>query len=377
MKPDNYKNCICPYITRRNNKIHLNMKIGILTHHTVVNFGAFLQAYALQEAISRIRPNDTVEIINYIPLKHFLINTLGWFLWYKNRQNWKNWGNIFRLPFTLRRERVKYMNLSPRCFSADAVSKMRYDIIVIGSDEVWNYADRKSYNPIKFGYSIDSAKLVAYAPSAGNSNIDIIPDLVKIGLNKFSHLSGRDRRTVYLAQKATNKKVTEVLDPTFLHTLPTVTNPYIPQGDYILFYYCEHLPEKIKIQIYNYAKSHGLEIIGAGDSDKDYCKCNVNMTPFQWAGMFRYAKFVFTGTFHGAVFSIINNRQFKVYLTNQGRIAKVGALLDSLGISGRLIDENYIFDLCEQEHEINYTEVNDVIAAKKEISLEYLNEALE
>lgn len=353
------------------------MKIGILTHHTVVNYGAFLQAYAVQEAVKRLRPDADVEIINYIPVKHFLINTLGWFLWYKNRQNWKNWSNIFRLPFTLRKERHKHMNLSPICFNAKGIAKLGYDLIVVGSDEVWNYSDPKSVNPIKFGHGIDSAKLISYAPSAGNSNIEDMPYIVSKGLKKFSHISGRDKQTVELARRATSKDVTEVLDPTFLNPLPVKDNPYLDGKDYILFYYCEHLPQHIKNQIFDYAKKHNLEVLGAGDSDKDYERCTVNMTPFEWIDMFRHAKFVFTGTFHGAVFSILNQRQFKVYLTNKGRIAKVGALLDNLGIPGRIIDDNYAFDLNSQNAEIDYSIVNHTIEQKREVSLNYLKEALQ
>lgn len=352
------------------------MKIGILTHHTVVNFGAYLQAYALQEAIKKLRPNDDVEIINYIPIKHFIINTFGWFLWYKNRQNWKNWLNVFKLPFTLKRERTKHMNLSSICFSAKAISKLGYDYIVVGSDEVWNYSDPKSVNPIKFGHGLESSKLISYAPSAGNSNIESIPDIVSTGLSKFSYISGRDNLTVKLAEKVTGKKVPEVLDPTFLFPLPSAENHYIPKKKYILFYYCEHLPQKIKRQIFQFARDNDMDVLGAGDSDRDYEKCTVDMTPFQWIEMFCHASFVFTGTFHGAVFSIINHRQFKVYLTNKGRIAKVGALLNSLGVSNRLIDEDYVFDLSAQENEIDYSIIDKSIADRRETSLNYLKNAL-
>ena len=55
------------------------MKIGILTHHYINNFGAFLQAYALQEAVQQMYPQDEVVMINAINLKHFIINTGGWF----------------------------------------------------------------------------------------------------------------------------------------------------------------------------------------------------------------------------------------------------------------------------------------------------------
>ena len=42
------------------------MKIGILTHQYIDNYGAFLQAYALREAMAKAFPEDQVEIINCI-----------------------------------------------------------------------------------------------------------------------------------------------------------------------------------------------------------------------------------------------------------------------------------------------------------------------
>ena len=55
------------------------MKIGILTHQYINNYGAFLQAWALREAIAELFPNDEVQIIDYVNLKHFIINAGGWF----------------------------------------------------------------------------------------------------------------------------------------------------------------------------------------------------------------------------------------------------------------------------------------------------------
>ena len=45
------------------------MKIGILTHHYINNFGAFLQAYALQTALQEMYPNDEVQIIDSIEVE--------------------------------------------------------------------------------------------------------------------------------------------------------------------------------------------------------------------------------------------------------------------------------------------------------------------
>ena len=55
------------------------MKIGILTHHYIKNYGAFLQVYALQETLKKEFPNDEIYVINYIKRKHLYINTAGWF----------------------------------------------------------------------------------------------------------------------------------------------------------------------------------------------------------------------------------------------------------------------------------------------------------
>ena len=54
-------------------------KIGILTHHYIHNYGAFLQGYALQEVIKNLYPNDEVYMVNYINKKHEIKNILGWF----------------------------------------------------------------------------------------------------------------------------------------------------------------------------------------------------------------------------------------------------------------------------------------------------------
>lgn len=45
--------------------------IGIITHHYIKNYGAFLQAYALQETLKILYPFSEVEIINYINRKHY------------------------------------------------------------------------------------------------------------------------------------------------------------------------------------------------------------------------------------------------------------------------------------------------------------------
>lgn len=348
------------------------MKIGILTHHFIANFGAFLQAYALQEAIRREHPDDEVFIINYIHLKHFIINTGGWFRFYAGRETVGEWIQKIQLPWTFYSARHRHMNLTRRCYDADGVNRLGLDVIVVGSDEVWNFRDTKSDAEIKFGRGLNCKRLVSYAPSVGNSTPDgEIPEYVTEGIKNFMAISARDSLGQQLVRHITGKTPLKVLDPTFLIDFP-MEEVRLPNKDYILFYYAENLPTHIKDQIFDYAKEHGLAVYGAGECDRRYSAVTVNLTPFQWVWMFRNARFVITGTFHGAAFSIENERQFKVYLTQKNRIRKVNDLLETLGIENRGIDDSFVFDLKLQEKEIDYKAVNERLRKKRKESLDFL-----
>lgn len=351
------------------------MKIGILTHHYVSNYGAFLQAYALREAVAKAYPNDTVEIINLINVKQFVINACGWFRFYRDRENIRCWLQKVRIPLMFARARRRDMLLSPLCFTARKVNQQDYDVILIGSDEVWNFQDWKSYHPIKFGQGLKCKHIVAYAPSVGNSEGDI-PQYAVDGIKQFVRISVRDQKTSDLVESITEKKAKRVLDPTFLADFPNARR-LTGEKPYILFYYCDHLPVKIRDQIFQYAHAHGMEVYGAGECDKHYNAITANIQPFEWVEMFRNASFVFTGTFHGVVFSILNEKPFKVYLTNKSRIHKVNSLLEIYGLDHRQIDEDFVFDLERMKNEIDYKELKWTLDREKEASMDYLCEAVD
>lgn len=352
------------------------MKIGILTHQYINNYGAFLQAWALRKAISELFPEDEVQIIDYVNVKHYIINAGGWFRFYKNRETLKEWFAKVQLPNTFAKARNQEMVLSKRCFNARQINELEFDCIVVGSDEVWNYRDTKGNAELKFGVGLTCKNLIAYAPSVGKTAADeAIPQYVIDGIRKFKRISARDDLTEQLVEQVTGNAPKRVLDPTFLAEFPRAELK-AKRKPYILFYYCENLPENILNQIFSYAKEHGLAVYGAGECDKRYSEVTVNLTPFEWVEMFRNAEFVFTGTFHGAVFSILNRRQFKVYLTNESRIKKVTALLSELQITNRPIKEDFCFDLESMKSEINYEKVYDVIEQNRQSSKQYLKDAI-
>ena len=177
------------------------MKIGILTHQYINNYGAFLQAWALREAIAELFPNDEVQIIDYVNLKHFIINAGGWFRFYKNKESLSDWVQKIRLPITFAKARKKYMNLTPICYKAKDIEKLGLDYVVVGSDEVWNYRETKGNARVKFGIGLNNERLVAYAPSVGQTHELNVPEYVKEGILQFKAVSARDQLTEQLAEE--------------------------------------------------------------------------------------------------------------------------------------------------------------------------------
>lgn len=353
-------------------------KIGILTHHYIHNYGAFLQGYALQEAIKKLYPDDEVYMIDYVNKKHAIKNTLGWFRYNPKKDSFKSYIQKTKLPRIFKKTQKEYYNLTKRIHNVEELNNLGLDAIVVGSDEVWHYEDIARH-PMKFGYGVKVDKLLSYAPSTGSSNVNNnIPEYVKEGMKNFTGLSARDDNAETLIKNVLGKKCTRVLDPTLLYEFPEYSSKfvdYIKSQKYILMYYCDNLPLKIREKIINYAKEKGYKIFGAGEYKKWFTETFVDINPFEWVEMFRNAQMVFTGTFHGAVFSIKSKKNFYAYLTNPSRIKKVKSLLKQFEIEDRIMNDenaNEIFDTIDNS--IDYDSVYKKIEGEKQNSLNYIRE---
>ncbi|MBQ7660920.1 MAG: polysaccharide pyruvyl transferase family protein [Clostridia bacterium] len=314
------------------------MKIGIITHHTINNFGAFLQGWALQEKIKALFPQDEVYIINFIMPKQNIINVGGFFRYYPGSETPRSWLHKITQPALFAAARKRYYHLTKPVYNAAQINALGMDSIVIGSDEVWNYLDKKSYSPVKFGGGLTAPCLVAYAPSAGKSSGTDAPAEVRRAMQNFTALSARDISAQTLCRQVLGVSPITVCDPTFLTPTPRVDNEKIERltrAPYILFYYCNGMPKAIKERIVAEAHEKGLCVLGGGEYDKLYTQMSVRLTPFEWAELFRRAEYVYTGTFHGVVFSILNRKNFGVYASIESRVKKIAALLDRFGIENR------------------------------------------
>ena len=352
------------------------MKIGILTHHTINNFGAFLQAWALQEKLKKLFPDDEVLMINYIIPKQNIINIGGFFRFYPGAETPKSWLQKIGQPAIFAKERDKYFHLTKKVYNADGINALGLDCIVIGSDEVWNYLDPKSFSLIKFSSGLNAKRVVAYAPSTGKASGKDAPDTVKKAMQGFTALSARDEGAKNLCESALGKTPVIVCDPTFLSETPKIDNEKInklTQKPYILFYYCNGIPRGLKERIVERARSKGYAVLGAGEYDALYSDMAIKLTPFEWVELFRRAQYVYTGTFHGVVFSILNRKNFRVYASIDSRVRKIGALLEQFGIGERTLSENTDLD---NDKGIDYDAVYRYIDKLRKESSDYLLSAI-
>lgn len=352
------------------------MKIGILTHHTINNFGAFLQAWALQQKLKALFPNDEVCIIDYVIPKQNIINVGGFFRFYPSAETPKSWLHKVSQLRIFAQTRAEHLTLSKRVYNAEQINALGLDCIVIGSDEVWNYLDPKGFSMIKYSEGLCCKRIVSYAPSTGKASGTDAPEAVNRAMQGFTALSARDRGAQALCETALGVTPRLVCDPTFLTETPVVDNEIIQKltkKPYVLFYYCNGMPHERKQALIESAMAKGYAVLGAGEYDKLYSQMSLQLTPFEWAELFRRAQYVYTGTFHGVVFSILNRKSFRVYASIDSRVKKIAALLSQFGIGERNLSEDAVFDETDC---IDYDAVYRYVQTLRESSSDYLLRAV-
>ena len=180
------------------------MKIGILTFHWGTNYGGVLQSYALQCYLKSI--GCDVEIINYAPLTY----RNSFFLCFKGKSIGtikKNILNYFK-ERKFRKFRKSNLILSKKRYFTKTSSEAfnnDYDVIVVGSDQVWNPYIALNYGlPYWLPYK-GKARKIAYAVSLG---CDVYPQEIlekqTACINDFYAISVREKSAVNIIQSVYN-----------------------------------------------------------------------------------------------------------------------------------------------------------------------------
>lgn len=364
-------------------------KMGILTFWNVPNYGAFLQAYALQKVLERRYPEYEVRQIPYLNSKHYSV-------YYSNsiRQNYRYWilNPKFYLALLDKKDKntkveqtqkfLEYYDMIPN-FSGttrENINELSLDVLVLGSDIIWDYTVPFFGNDrYLFGVGIDAKNKLSYAPAFGSvAEKQMVPNYVKKGLRELKAISVRDDKSAKIVELILGRKAKVVLDPTLLWDFKNDVNiPKPLDSDYIVVYgsfFTEDLVKGAK----RYAKDNGLKLICLSSLDDrfDWCDQIVDqdeMTPFEWVGYFKHASAVMTCTYHGLIFSIIFEKRI-VFNMTEFIYNKSGSFIKEIGL------KEVLMDYSDFDAKINwnwdYSAVYSKLNLMKEYSIDFLDSAI-
>ena len=329
------------------------MKIRTITSHDCYNFGASLQAYALQTHLELL--GYDVEIIHYKPdylSGHYNL--------------WKVSNPVFDKPFikqlyllaklpsrllALKRKKVfdeftaKYLHLTRRYNSYEELKAEapEADVYIAGSDQIWNTLFRRGREAAFYlDFGKPEVKRISYAASFATPDVvSEYREFVKEKLKGIDHISIREKTSLPLLASLGRLDGVAVCDPVFLLSKvqwhKTIEDVKGYNEKYILVYLTDqsHEIEQISREM---AKAQGWKIYVVGAFKTSYANRNfVNAGPLEFVKLIENAQFVISNSFHGSAFALIFEKNFCVVNRKEGINERMKSMLADMGIENRLV----------------------------------------
>lgn len=344
-------------------------KVGTITYHWATNYGAVLQAYALQMFLKQ--NGFETEIMDYLPFQPRALNWLGWIRRHDLAE--------IRKERAIRKFRKKYLSVSTakyRSYKALCRAADDYDAILSGSDQVMNfsflkYAERGRTTPSYYlSFAGEHTLKIAYAASFGTDQIpDAYAEFVYNELSTFNWVSVREESACAMLREI-GIESEAVVDPTILAS-KEIYAPLIDteeKGRSGVFSYILH-----KNQVHAYqCENKLLEMFGKRQTEaEDYSVEN-------WLRNIRNSTCVITNSFHATVFALLFHTPFiTVSVAGRNMNNRLLTLLKMVGLEDRFVkdyDESIIEALANKT--INWDEVDEKMHAAKVNSQQRLLKAL-
>ena len=357
------------------------MKVAILSMQEVKNYGSFLQAFSLKSNIEAL--GHTCDFINIVPgcqLEGYEISRFHKVkLLFQRLWGWdfvKRLDTIYKFQSRFSKEFLPYLGVRP------GENHEHYDVVVIGSDEVFNCAQRTwfGFSPQLFGKGLNADKKITYAASFGATTLD---KLQKMGikeeiselLKQLDCISVRDGNSAEVVRVLTGKNPLRHVDPVLIFDYTRYMPSKVKKTGYVIVYtYPGRITDRKEIDaIRRFARTKRLKLISIGHYFP-WCDEVVVPTPFEVLAYFRDASYIVTDTFHGSVFSIKFNKPFCTIVRNMNN-QKLSYLLKQFGLKSRIANDVSLMQTI-LETPINYAPVNNRIKAERKRSLQYLSSQL-
>ena len=359
-------------------------KIGIVTIHTDFNYGAVLQAIASQK-VFEINGYDA-EIIDYrnkyIDQQSKLIykqdnKVKGYFITFIRNTVF---GRYFYFKKAIKNLDLYRKKTSKRYYTIDDLKHTKYDILIAGSDQLWNPIISNGIDPVFLLNFGNPRKKISLATSMGSYNLKESDTVVfKELLSNFSSISVREKHAINQLQPLVSTKIKEILDPTLLldkkiwiDDYAKKSNYYNTKEKYILTYFVGGEKSKYKSKILDYSKKLGIPVWSIQYSNynwKETDKKILGASVVDFVALIKNATLVLTDSFHGVAFSVNMGVNF-VALTNTQNPVRVKEFLNKLDLSDRI-------DMSSDEYkEIDYNNVNGKLSDIRSDSLKWIFKAI-
>jgi hypothetical protein len=311
------------------------LNVGVLTFHRCINYGSYWQARCLVEGLQR-RGHRAVLLDHHA-----------------RRVNRAEWRCALspHLPFRTRPDdRRAYARKTRRFFAAfdqlplstrfdlDRPEEAEpHDLVLVGSDEVWNlWHPWYGRHPLFYGSGAPAPRLAAYAASFGNQPAAerLDPEFAAL-LSRFEAISVRDDNSREMIRDALGQEPELVLDPCL--QFPSVVRQPATGGDYVLIY-GHSFPAWFQAGVRNRARAAGQRLVSFGYrndwADEQWLESGPEEFPRHVAG----AAAVATTFFHGCVFALLHGKPLACAASDY-RANKVRSLMGLLGEDGRLMEQ--------------------------------------
>src|SRR3982750_347910 len=312
-------------------------RIGVLTFHRSINYGSYWQARCLVEGLrargfrAELLDHDC-EQVRRAEVRCALQPELPR---RTPRALLKNYAAKTR-KFA---QAVASLPLSRRFSLHEPKHVDGYDVIVVGSDEVWNFRHPwYGSQPIFFGDTLEAGRLVSYAASFGNHGASegIHADWA-LKLDRFSRISVRDRNSWHLVRGATGREPELVLDPCLQFNHVNGPHEQEQSGRYVLVY-GHGFPAWLKRRTREWADARGFSLISVGYYNEWADKQLIDAGPVDFARLMAGSRAVITNFFTGCLLGLLNGKPW-VSCPSSYRSIKITDLVSLLGAESRLIDE--------------------------------------
>jgi hypothetical protein len=305
------------------------VRAGILTYHFSENFGAVLQAYALQRWLQQ--QGLQVSLINYHPAyvedgselkqllnpRHFKGNLKALYLKTLSLKTWVFGANAQSRQFEA--FKARFLNIDgPRYTRADQLNQAvrNQQLLVAGSDQIWNPSGQTGLDPAYFlAFDCDKAiRRISYAASFGKEYLE--PEYhakAEVLLKQLSAVSVREESGVAIVQQVSGLTALCVPDPTLLHrdySALLATSTQTRSGHV----FCYALRTGVGVREVAQALSQHVAgpIVSPYNAHRRWRQIGqtVQVGPQDWLKLLKESAYVVTNSFHATVFAIIFEKPF-------------------------------------------------------------------